>query len=725
MAISRQVVPDDTVGAIALAVGFTAAVLLVVRRIEQGLLFFSLLGPAVLVMFLVISPTSRLLAQPETAPSDTEHIGKPAPVVFIQLDELPTASLMDEEGDINRDLFPNFARLADTGNWYRNAFSNSISTTLSVPAILTGRLGDTKASPSVVDHPDNLFTLLGEGYEMHVVEWLTDLCPEQLCQDYADRGPARFGSLLQDVGVVYGHLSLPETARENLPSIDGSWGGFLGQAQSRAAAPVDVGDLAVPTAGLRSRWIDWLQRVIDGIEEDAPPTLHFAHLEAPHIPWRINPSGSHYERPEQYDEVDGVEIGGHWVTRPDLPRLGFQRHLYQLGFLDQRLGALFDRLDETGNWDESLVVVLADHGASFEAGEHRRWPKENNLADLYRIPLLVKFPGQSDGRVLDEPVFAIDVIPTIVEALEISTDLTFDGRSLLAEPDADRPHEPVFYCCNREAASTDLTELFDQVRRNHEWVPNQSSWIGVAGSGPHADLVGRPVTDLAPELSTDLRWSLTEAAILSSVDRGSGFVQTFISGRLELPPGVEEDDLLLAVNGTVAGTGLVTRNDATSGEIHGLVAEELVRDGENEVSILVPNLQGTGWLSGVAADLNVEYTADDGHQLDIHPEGNRRVEITGVSPTDTGWRLTGWAADVKDKLTPDRIYVFAGSHLVVASEPNQDNENVTRWFKSDDLLRSGFAFDIDRGEVPDGLQRLIIVAEFGDTAVESPATLTP
>ncbi|MGH8914591.1 MAG: sulfatase-like hydrolase/transferase, partial [Acidimicrobiia bacterium] len=483
MAISRQVVPDDTLGAVALALGVTAVVIVLRRKIEPGLLFFSLLGPAVLVLFLMISPTSRLLAEPGEGTQATDHIGNPAPIVFIQLDELPLASLMREDGTINATLFPNFARLAETGTWYRNALSNSISTTQSVPAILTGRLGDSDDSPSLIDHPENLFTLLGEGYEMHVVEWLTDMCPIELCKDYAGRGPARFGSLLADVGVVYGHLSLPESARAGLPSIDGSWKGFLGQAESRASAPVDVGDLQVPKAGVRSRWIDWMQRVIDGIASNPPPTLSFAHLEAPHIPWRINPSGSHYQRPEQYDEVDGVEAGGHWVERADLPRLGFQRHLYQLGFVDNRLGALFERMDEAGVWDESLVVVLSDHGASFVPGEHRRWPTETNLADLYRIPLFVKAPGQTQGAVVDDPAFAIDVLPTIVDVLDITTDWAFDGQSLSTIEGTDRPHRPIFYCCEDSAAGTDLDELYDQVRRNHDWVPNQDSWVGVAGAG--------------------------------------------------------------------------------------------------------------------------------------------------------------------------------------------------------------------------------------------------
>jgi hypothetical protein len=724
MAISRQIVPDNTVAAVALTAAVTIAVLLVCRRIERGLLYFSLLGPAVLVMFLAISPTSRLLAEPAGTSSDIGHIDRPAPVVLVQLDELPLSSLMDEDGTINERLFPNFSRLAEEGNWYRNALSNSISTTSSVPAILTGRLGADDASPSVADHPENLFTLLGDSYEMHVVEWLTDLCPQELCQDYAGRGPARFGSLLQDVGVVYAHLSLPDAARQGLPSIDGTWKGFLGQAESRSAAPVDVGDLAVPKAGVRSSWIDWLQRIIDGIEPNAPPTMHFVHLESPHIPWRTNPSGSHYERPEQYDEVDGVEVGGHWVQRPDLPRLAFQRHLYQLGFLDERLGALFQRLEETGTWDEALVVVIADHGASFVPGQHRRWPKDENRADLYRVPLFVKLPGQTQGHTYDEPAYGIDVVPTIVDALDISTDWEFDGRSLLTIEGTERPHEVIFYCCNGDPASTDLEELFDQVRRNHEWVPDQDDWIGVAGAGPHAGLVGSPMTELDPAQSDELRWSLTQAPLLSAVDRRTGFVPTYISGRLELPPGVKSDDLLLVVNGTVAGTGLVTRDGSTSGEIHGLVAEELIVDGANEMSILVPAPDGKGWLTGSPADITVEYIADDGHRLDIRPEGNRRVEITGVTQTTTGWLVTGWAADVGAKVPADRIYVFAGDELVAASAPNKDNENVTRWWKSDDLLRSGFSYDIDADQVPEGLQRFTVVAEFGDQAVESPASLT-
>ncbi len=724
LAVSRQLVPDNTWGALALAALITVVLVVLSHKLGQGLTYFALLGPAVLVMFLVISPTSRLLAQPAETPAATDHIGLPAPIVFIQLDELPLASLLDEDGTINSALFPNFARLAETGNWYRNAFSNSISTTQSVPAILSGRLGEPDASPALVDHPDNLFTLLGDGYEMHVVEWLTDMCPEELCKDYAGKGPARFGSLLQDVGVVYGHLSLPESAREGLPSIDGSWKGFLGQAESREAAPVDIGDLQVPGAGQRSRWIDWMERLLDGMVADAPPTLHFAHLEAPHIPWRINPSGAHYQRPEQYDEVDGVESGGYWVARPDMARLGYQRHLLQLGFVDRRLGDLFEQMEATGIWDTAMVVVVADHGASFVPGEHRRWPTETNLADLYRVPLLIKLPGQSEGRVFDEPAYTIDILPTIVDVLDIETDWTFDGMSLLDIEGTDRPHQTIHYCCHRGTASTDLDELYAQVGRNRDWVPDQSSWVGVAGAGPHAGLVGDDVSSLSPGVDEGVRWSLSDESRLDAVDRDSGYVQTYVSGRLELPPAYTEDELLVAVNGVVAGTGFLTRDSDTGGEIHAVIAEDLVRDGDNEVTILVPASGGDGWTTGSASDISIQYADAEGRVLDVRSEGNRRVEITGVTLTDGGWEVTGWAADVKEKTTPDTLYVFAGDRLLVSGPPNKDNKDVVRWFKGESLLRSGFTFEVPGDDVPDGMERLTVVAEFDGQAVANPVTLT-
>ena len=723
LVVSRQLVPHNDLGAASFAVVVAVFLLAVYRAAPNVLRFSAVALPVVLGMFLASSDTSRLTWQRSEDSTATLHrVEEPVPIVLLVLDEFPAATLMDPDGMINRALFPNFARLADGATWYRNAFSNSIATTQSLPAILTGRLGDQDLAPTWADHPENLFALLDGTYEMHVIEWVTDLCPDEICPDFVGRAPARFASLLQDMLVVYGHLTLPASVRDGLPSIDNSWSGFLGQDEPFVGARVPVEGLPVPGPEHRSEWIDWVQRLINGMHQGAPPTLHFVHLRAPHVPWQVNPSGTHYQRPEDYTEVDGVGGDGRWTTvGPGPALLGYQRYLFQLGFLDTMLGRLMDQMAETRIWDEAMMIVVADHGASFEPGEHRRWPFENNRDDLYRVPMLVKYPGQIEGEVVDEPTFGIDIVPTIVDTLGIETDWAFDGISLLEVEGTDRPHQPIFWCCNDEPADTDISLLFQQVRRNHEWIPDQSSWLGVAGAGPHASMVGQPVDLLGGMPSDALRWSLDDESFLH-VDPESGMVQTVILGRVKLPPGIESNDVLLALNGQVAGVGYVSRDTQDGGQLRGLVVEELMREGRNVFEVLV--LDGEQWVSGSAAPVTLELVTEDGRSLEIGSQGARRLQVDRVGQTEAGWVLEGWAADVVGKTPPDQIYVFAGDILLVSSPPNRDNRNVVRWFDSDNLLRSGFAFEVPADLVPDDLEQLTVVAEFDGYAISDPAWLT-
>ncbi|MGD2042263.1 MAG: sulfatase-like hydrolase/transferase [Acidimicrobiia bacterium] len=723
--VARQIQPDSTVWAILLALAVGAGVFWLVRSIDTVFVVAAVAVPVLVFMFLATSATAALIwsepdPEPESA-ADATPIGSPHHLVMLQLDEMPLSSIMDLDGTINEALFPNFARLATEGTWYRNALSDSIATTQSVPAILTGVKDPERESPSYAEHPDNLFTLVDGTYEMHVIEWVAELCPEDVCPDYAGRAPARFTNLLKDVGVVYGHLTLPGSMRESLPSIDNSWKGFLGQAETPSGTGVEIEGLPVPPDPDREDWVNWVQRLINGIEGGTDPTLSYAHLRAPHVPWVVNPSGTHYERPEQYTEVEGVEGDGRWGPDPIPPLRAFQRHLYQIGFLDVMLGRLLDHLEDTGTWDDTMVVVVADHGASFVTGEHRRWPYDDNRDDLYRVPLFIKYPGQTVGATVDLPAFGIDILPTMVDVLDIDTDWEFDGQSLL-DLEADRPHEPLRWCCNGEGASTDLDVLYQQVERNHDWVPDQSSWAGVAGVGPHADLVGRPIESLQVEGDDGFRWSLQLGESLAEVDRSSGMVQTYLTGRVELrePPGSEE--MLIAVNDTIAGVAFLSLESASTGTVSGVITEDLVRDGGNEVELLLSDGNG-GWMAGGSDDLSLELVADDGHVIEIGAEGNKRLQVDEVTRTDEGWELKGWAVDISAEATPEKFYVFAGDRLLFSGPPNAENANVVRWFESEELLESGFEIVIPSEQIDENAVSLLVVAEFADRAVADQASI--
>ncbi|QRV13451.1 sulfatase [Haloterrigena salifodinae] len=95
------------------------------------------------------------------------------------------------------------------------------------------------------------------------------------------------------------------------------------------------------------------------------------------------------------------------------------RGLYdaEIAHMDAELGRLFDWLRETGQWEETTVVVCADHGELH--GEHDLYGHEFALYDqLINVPLLVKHPAlEADRR--DDLVELLDCYHTVLEALDV------------------------------------------------------------------------------------------------------------------------------------------------------------------------------------------------------------------------------------------------------------------------------------------------------------------
>jgi hypothetical protein len=116
----------------------------------------------------------------------------------------------------------------------------------------------------------------------------------------------------------------------------------------------------------------------------------------------------------------------------------WQRHLLQLGYADRVLGRLLQRLRATGLYDRAVLVVTADHGVSFRAGQKRRPLSEANREDIAYVPLFVKTPGQHQGRVAASAARTTDIFPTLAAASGARIPWQVDGHSLLGP----RPAEP-------------------------------------------------------------------------------------------------------------------------------------------------------------------------------------------------------------------------------------------------------------------------------------------
>ncbi|SDL92406.1 Arylsulfatase A [Halogranum gelatinilyticum] len=95
------------------------------------------------------------------------------------------------------------------------------------------------------------------------------------------------------------------------------------------------------------------------------------------------------------------------------------RGLYdaEIAHIDSQLTRLFDHLKETGRWDDTMVVVCADHGELH--GEHDLYGHEFCLYDpLINVPLMVKHPALDDDRREDQ-VELIDLYHTVLDSLGV------------------------------------------------------------------------------------------------------------------------------------------------------------------------------------------------------------------------------------------------------------------------------------------------------------------
>lgn len=95
--------------------------------------------------------------------------------------------------------------------------------------------------------------------------------------------------------------------------------------------------------------------------------------------------------------------------------------------VDHHVGRLLQWLDDTGQADDTLVVLTADHGEML--GDWGLWGKRNPFEASWRVPLMIAGPGVEAGR-LDALSCSVDIVPTLLEWLGDGADHNFDGRSL-------------------------------------------------------------------------------------------------------------------------------------------------------------------------------------------------------------------------------------------------------------------------------------------------------
>ena len=585
-ALKKSIDASDTV-LILLSVLIGAGAGLLWARAEPVRSFLNVLSPAPLVFLLLFLLSGQIseLAFPSEAKARSIGGVSRAPIVVVLLDELPSNTLVDEHDQLDTKRYPGFGELARTATWFRNAYTVYDSTERAQPAIMDGDLPERDKQPISSDHPNSIFTLFAKSHRMNVDEEATAVCPRDLCKDTIGQEdyPKRMSSMAEDLGLVWLHVVSPPDIENDLTSVSENWGNFGGGDQTTAPTPSSgsgVNTRANLNRGRAARFQEWMNRIVPGNR----PALNFKHTLMPHVPWQYLPSGRMYRR-QPNDAIPGLSNQA-YQDQGQLDVL-LQRHFLQTGFADFELQQLWKRLRKEGLWDQSLIVVAADHGVAFPHARERRRLNRQTAREIAPIPLLIKAPGQHKAKVNNAWVETIDILPTIFDILNLDPKVKMDGRSAYS-PEVQ--HRDTLRFEIRNTFQT-LRISAEQFRREREQIVERNQRLfgsGADGSvyriGPHPELIGQPASAAGPKLDVEL----ADAGDYEHVDPATGFVPTHIVASVN-GPDRHPRDIAVAVNGTIQAVGNTFKlavGDA--GELVSvMVPESAFHKGRNRVEVFL------------------------------------------------------------------------------------------------------------------------------------------
>ena len=557
--------------------GLTNAGLMVVGSVALGALFtflyarshtvalwsrYTAILPVISLVAFSFSPSGTLIRETSASTSRTDRSDVKS-VVFLMLDELPTMSILDESGGVDAIRFPSLAEFASQATWYRNFTTVATGTEQAVPAALTG-LVPYNAPPLAETYPDNLFTLLAPTHELTASESLTALCAFSGCTEDV---PAP-SLAAQERALASDTVDLWQTRLTPGPLAEADLDDFAETLDiaidTEAAIAPDRREEVVHRAPER------FEEFLENLEPSQEPQFDYLHLVLPHGPWRLTPTGGPYQA-----QTFPAPAPGEHHDEPWLLALLQQRHLYQARYTDGLVAQLMNRLKDVGMYDDSLVVIMADHGVAFSPGHNSRLLTDlTTVPQIAYSPLFIKEPGQTTGRVDEQNVQSIDVVPTIAELLGITVPWEVDGTPIGSPGMAARGgHKTILDFGSLLRPTT--AHPFDY--EMDETLPDASDrYIGALQlNGPTMAALLEPL-QVDPWLGRRLDQVTTGQGMAVSVlsPAGIGRTEGLVRGSVVDPP--NEGRVLVAVDGTIVSASPILTIDDQPGSFITLVPPDLV-----------------------------------------------------------------------------------------------------------------------------------------------------
>jgi arylsulfatase A-like enzyme len=164
--------------------------------------------------------------------------------------------------------------------------------------------------------------------------------------------------------------------------------------------------------------------------------LHYQDTHGPYHPPPDKPVEFSHPEPRPID----IEKVPPYVREPGVTDGLEYVDLYdeELAYSDFHIKRLLDMFQREGLLDNTLVIFSADHGESMM--DHERWFTHGYhvYEEIIHVPLLIRYPGQNEGKRVKTSVSLVDLLPTILEAAGIESTGFLRGVPLTG-PQSERP----------------------------------------------------------------------------------------------------------------------------------------------------------------------------------------------------------------------------------------------------------------------------------------------
>ena len=303
----------------------------------------------------------------------------------------------------HKPITPNMDRLAAEGIRFMQAITPGSWTQAAFPGIITstyacmyggclGRLSPERPSPVKV---------LGDecGYETAAFSTSPLLSRtygyDRKFQRFNDLNPGEKDPWIR--GIKGGQLMLRQPITHQITGLFGQrW-----RPPKLYATAAELNEVAMP----------WLESV-------AEPFMAWLHYMDVHWPYHLEETlTTPKDIADAWQDLSHLhEVNWNGVPVSPEQKARYVR-LYEeaIAYTDAQIGKLLDFLDETGLADNTVVILVSDHGEEFL--ERRHWGHvELNLYDeILKVPMLMRIPGVPGNQVIGQQVSTMDIMPTILE----------------------------------------------------------------------------------------------------------------------------------------------------------------------------------------------------------------------------------------------------------------------------------------------------------------------